>query len=214
MDAVTESYFRQNYAKQFDHTPGYLDQIVAGAKFYGVANHVYQTRIQNSPIRFAEIKFTRHTSKTPADDHLMRIFGIDRGDAHSVMNAITHHSLPSIYDSGIDLEFYAADPFMVCAKEITEQERSIMPTATVCLDWSRYVKGERGVMIQFPPDFTASPGSRDIYSNIGVHKFIPYRYIVGNFWSPNNWGKADIGTMARKIGFIQDYESELQPALF
>jgi len=87
----------------------FRELVLAACRFYGAARTL-ETKLNDQGADWRTVaRFNRLTTKSYADDYLVRHFGVDLYWAHSATNIITHLNLPAA-DPG-DLAAYAAEEF-------------------------------------------------------------------------------------------------------
>lgn len=87
----------------------FRELVLAACRFYGAARTL-EAKLNDQGADWRTVaRFNRLTTKSYADDYLVRHFGVDLYWAHSATNIITHLNLPAA-DPG-DLAAYAAEEF-------------------------------------------------------------------------------------------------------
>jgi len=84
----------------------YQRLILDGCRFYG-ASLLLQSLVDER----SALRISAQSSKSCADNYLLRKYAVDRYWCHSAMNACTHHNLPAALVTLADIEEFKEEPF-------------------------------------------------------------------------------------------------------
>lgn len=97
----------------------FRELVLAACRFYGAARTL-EAKLNDQGAEWRTVaRFNRLTTKSYADDYLVRTQGVDLYWAHSATNIITHLNLPAA-DPG-DLAAYAEEEFYQKFVELAAQ---------------------------------------------------------------------------------------------